>query len=83
MKIVLSQSPASFRKQSKAGKALRVLDQSKEPYRIDGDWVRLPREIMDALEYEGINDRYVKTNEYFTDFSLLGETETDLLIYEV
>lgn len=80
---VIGTSPVSYRAQSKVDKNLRVIDSLQPAYRIDGDWVRLPREIMDALECEGVCDRYVKAQEYIIDHSLLGDAEALCLIYEV
>ena len=80
---VIGTNPVSYRAQAKVHKNLRVIDSAMPVYRIDGDWVRLPREIMDALECEGVNERYVKAQEYFLDPSLLGDAEAMMLIYEV
>ena len=79
----VGQGPGAFNKQSKVVKNLRVLAQKEEPYRIDGDWVRLPREIMDALEYEGVNERYVKTQEFWIDFAECDDSAVSRMIYEV
>ncbi len=79
----VNSNPSWYSRQTRVNKALRILDREKEPYRIRGDWVRLPREIMDALEYEGINERYVKTRESIVDFSTLDEPEWKEIMKEV
>ena len=75
--------PNAFVKQSKVDKNIRILNYGEEPYRINGDWVRLPREVMDALEYEGVSDRYVRAREFAVDFAVLDTPEFIEMMKEV